>query len=382
MRNSVAAICAVVVIFALLTIGVRNARDAARRMKSSNNLKQLGLSLLNYESSYNRLPPGADPDKRHGWLYRCLPYIESSPLYTQIDPNYAWDHPFNAMHFRLDMPVTSNPLVRVNFSESGFGLSHYVASARLFHIDSGTQLSDFQESMGATWCVAERFGSMRAWGSPYNWCSLRDATRTPDEMFLAGGAIEEIQVVMLDASVRSITMDAPAAELEVFGDSVGESLPDAQLTQPPCDKSYFENIELKKEWLDFDDVPQDQRHSKRGRYNFVSEYLGKKSIFLESRSQEHAQSRLSSLSKMYPDAVTIVLGNILDDQAAGTITAFAKLENLLVDGSLLSEASLAALATHPALCVVEGLDEDDARRLDAIRSANASMPPSAVNTSK
>ena len=66
---------------ALLLPAVQAAREAARRMSCSNHTRQLGLALLNYNDTYNALPPA-----RHAggvnicWLVRILPYIEQGSV--------------------------------------------------------------------------------------------------------------------------------------------------------------------------------------------------------------------------------------------------------------------------------------------------------------
>jgi type II secretory pathway pseudopilin PulG len=103
----------VVVLIALFFPGVRTARGAARRMQCSNNLKQLALAALNYESKYKSLPAGwggparlsdsdyqplylahEDPSQqlppvgRWSAFVPLLPFLEQQQLYEQIHSEY------------------------------------------------------------------------------------------------------------------------------------------------------------------------------------------------------------------------------------------------------------------------------------------------------
>ena len=74
------------VLIALLLPAVQQAREAARRMQCSNNLKQLGLAFHNYHDTYGRFPMGGITNlKPHngshldyalGWVPRMFPFIE------------------------------------------------------------------------------------------------------------------------------------------------------------------------------------------------------------------------------------------------------------------------------------------------------------------
>lgn len=82
-------------VMALLLPAVHASREAARACTCKDNLRQIGLALLNHESAHKRFPSGGwgyrwygDPDRGSGlpqpggWLYSILPYIERRDLAT------------------------------------------------------------------------------------------------------------------------------------------------------------------------------------------------------------------------------------------------------------------------------------------------------------
>ena len=92
------------VLVALLLPAIQAAREAARASQCKNNLRQLGLAVINYESSFKHLPPGAkipypglgraDPlndGVMISWHAYVLPYIEQQAVYDQVNWDFGYE---------------------------------------------------------------------------------------------------------------------------------------------------------------------------------------------------------------------------------------------------------------------------------------------------
>jgi prepilin-type N-terminal cleavage/methylation domain-containing protein/prepilin-type processing-associated H-X9-DG protein len=90
------------ILIALLLPAVQAAREAARRMACSNNLKQIGLGLHNHEQAKKALPPGGVNTGGNGtscyttWAIEILPYMEQQQLYNKYDQKVFNEHINNA----------------------------------------------------------------------------------------------------------------------------------------------------------------------------------------------------------------------------------------------------------------------------------------------
>jgi hypothetical protein len=97
------------VMVGLLLPAVQAAREAARRMTASNQLKQIGLAFHNYHAAYKKLPDRAIRDENGNpllsWRVAILPFIEQLALYEQFHLDEPWDSPHN-IKLLDQMPTT------------------------------------------------------------------------------------------------------------------------------------------------------------------------------------------------------------------------------------------------------------------------------------
>lgn len=93
------------VLVALLLPAVQMAREAARRIQCTNNLKQIGLALHGYHDVHNTFPSGgwialygkpATKNMNSGWSASVLPWLEQRPLFDALNLSVVYDHAANA----------------------------------------------------------------------------------------------------------------------------------------------------------------------------------------------------------------------------------------------------------------------------------------------
>ena len=107
-------IAIIAVLIALLLPAVQTAREAARRIQCTNNLKQLALAAATYHD-VNGVPPGASyAAATLGQFVRLLPFLEQGPAYDSANFSRQALHPENSAsslasraRHRPDMPASS-----------------------------------------------------------------------------------------------------------------------------------------------------------------------------------------------------------------------------------------------------------------------------------
>ncbi|PAY18552.1 prepilin-type cleavage/methylation domain-containing protein [Rhodopirellula sp. SM50] len=149
------------ILVGLLLPAVQAAREAARRMQCSNNMKQIALATLNYESTYKQLPPGpwdGDPGtsnpsgrtsgaccraaNRAGWSaqWRILPFLEQAAVYDLAtnDPPWWPNRPNNSREddvAQVLIPVYYCPTRRAptGYGSAKFGRVDYAGNGGFYH---------------------------------------------------------------------------------------------------------------------------------------------------------------------------------------------------------------------------------------------------------
>jgi Tfp pilus assembly protein PilE len=116
------------ILFALFLPALAQARLAAARAQSANNMKQIGLAMHNYYSTYNAFPPGCD-DNNFSALAYVLPYIEQQAIYQMIDFKKPMDDKANVAARKVVIKTFLDPRDAVKSVSDDFGATNYLLCA-------------------------------------------------------------------------------------------------------------------------------------------------------------------------------------------------------------------------------------------------------------
>ena len=101
------------ILIGMLLPAVQQVRAAARRTQCSNNSRQMGLAILNYETALQAFPSGwstsdssdAMAEPGWGWSAQLLPYLDAGNLHNQIDFRVSIDDPMHEEAIQKVIPI-------------------------------------------------------------------------------------------------------------------------------------------------------------------------------------------------------------------------------------------------------------------------------------
>jgi hypothetical protein len=207
------------ILVALLLPAIQAAREAARRNVSINNMKQIMLALLNYETTHQGFPAQANlgPDGKPllSWRVHILPYIEENVLYSQFHLDEPWDSEHNRQLISRMPEIFVDPSSGLAATD---GRTHYLGAEgqdRLFVSGAaeGRRLRDIHDGTSNTIAIVQVDNSRSVeWTRPDDW-EMDDANP------LAGlGGLHPLtfMAAFCDGSVTSFPMDMDPTALKAM----------------------------------------------------------------------------------------------------------------------------------------------------------------------
>ena len=158
------AIGVIALLIALLMPAVQAAREAARRMQCSNNLKQIGTALHSYHEAHRVLPFGCGTDhdgivaslgtlddRRYSAHSQLLPYLEQGNIYRTIDFNLAPFHPYVNAATRVDEVTQSGGALVANGAAAVAKLEVFLCPSDIDRLQSIWGRNNYRACNGSSW---------------------------------------------------------------------------------------------------------------------------------------------------------------------------------------------------------------------------------------
>jgi hypothetical protein len=153
-----------------LAIVVERARETARRAQCRNNLKQIGLALLNYHDTWACFPPPyiADEEGRpiHSWRVLIRPYLDASPFYNQYRFDEPWNGPNNSKLIASERQLWHHCPSEHHDDPFTTDYVAVVGRGTAWDVDRSVALGDMTDGPANTLLLVEVVGSGIHWAEP------------------------------------------------------------------------------------------------------------------------------------------------------------------------------------------------------------------------
>lgn len=151
---------------------VQQARLAALRTQSRNNLKQIMLAMHNVHDNIGAFPAGVISDDRghtiHGWVFGLSGFAS---FYVPTDwKKEPWNGPTNQKYAKGALWEFVNPQLgwHGQFDEHGDAYMHYAANVHGFPNNRGLKMSEITDGTSNTLAIGEVAENFQPWASPWN----------------------------------------------------------------------------------------------------------------------------------------------------------------------------------------------------------------------
>lgn len=221
---------------------IQTARQAVDRTSAMNNLKMLGLALINSHDMFGKFPTGTSQEAvdlpvedRLSWMADILPFIEEQALFNKLNKKEAWDSETNKVVTDTSIRAFLNP----ELGGEGTNDTHFVGmagvgenaaelpandpKAGIFGYNRVTKFHDIKDGASNTIAIIGVNEKIGPWGkggpSTVRGLSEQPYIGGPDGF--GGSTNGGVQVMMADGSVRFLAKDIDPAVLEKLATKAG-----------------------------------------------------------------------------------------------------------------------------------------------------------------